>query len=105
MVIIFRTTIERFTAHIIMITVALVLAVSIIANLYTWSRTLRALFFSQRRHLQRSIAKLETLKSEGFLQTLKKEVNLMTEMVILSFHFLLLLHFLIRFADFIILEI
>ncbi|XP_029043359.2 kinase D-interacting substrate of 220 kDa B isoform X2 [Osmia bicornis bicornis] len=74
-------TIERVTAHIIMITVALILAVSIIANLYTWSRTLQALVFSQRRHLQRSISKLETLKSEGFIQTLKSEVNLMTEMV------------------------
>ncbi|XP_033219182.1 kinase D-interacting substrate of 220 kDa isoform X2 [Belonocnema kinseyi] len=74
-------TIEPFTAHMIMLTVALLLSVSLIANLYTWSRTLRALFFSQRRHLQRSISKLETLKSEGFLQTLKREVNLMTDMI------------------------
>lgn len=64
-----------------MITVALILAVSIIANLYTWNRTLQALVFSQRRHLQRSISKLETLKSEGFIQTLRGEVSLMTEMV------------------------
>ncbi|XP_076293167.1 ankyrin repeat-rich membrane spanning isoform X2 [Lasioglossum baleicum] len=74
-------TIEKVTAHIIMITVALILAVSIIANLYTWNRTLQALVFSQRRHLQRSISKLETLKSEGFIQTLRGEVSLMTEMV------------------------
>lgn len=77
----FRPTIERVTAHIIMISIGLVLAISIIANLYTWSRTLQALVFSQRRHLQRRISKLETLKSEGFIQTLKSEVNLMTEMV------------------------
>lgn len=64
-----------------MITIGLVLAISIIANLYTWSRTLKALVFSQRRHLQRSISKLETLKSEGFIQTLRSEVSLMTEMV------------------------
>ncbi|XP_018313047.1 kinase D-interacting substrate of 220 kDa isoform X3 [Mycetomoellerius zeteki] len=76
-----KSTIDRVTAHIIMISIVLVLAISIIANLYTWSRTLQALVFSQRRHLQRSIAKLETLKSEGFIQTLKSEVNLMTEMV------------------------
>ncbi|XP_070172174.1 kinase D-interacting substrate of 220 kDa B isoform X3 [Polyergus mexicanus] len=74
-------TIDRVTAHIIMITIGLVLAISIIANLYTWSRTLKALVFSQRRHLQRSISKLETLKSEGFIQTLRSEVSLMTEMV------------------------
>ncbi|XP_072767062.1 uncharacterized protein Arms isoform X2 [Anoplolepis gracilipes] len=74
-------TIDRVTAHIIMITIGLVLAISIIANLYTWSRILKALVFSQRRHLQRSISKLETLKSEGFIQTLRSEVSLMTEMV------------------------
>ncbi|XP_057327504.1 kinase D-interacting substrate of 220 kDa B isoform X4 [Microplitis mediator] len=74
-------TIKPFTAHIIMITVALLLAFNVIANLYTWSRTFRALIFSQRRHLQRSIAKLDTLKSEGFIQTLKYEVTLMIEMV------------------------
>nr|XP_033335869.1 kinase D-interacting substrate of 220 kDa isoform X2 [Megalopta genalis] len=76
-----KKRIEKVTAHIIMITVALILAVSIIANLYTWNRTLQALVFSQRRHLQRSISKLETLKSEGFIQTLRSEVSLMTEMV------------------------
>nr|XP_012226801.1 PREDICTED: kinase D-interacting substrate of 220 kDa isoform X4 [Linepithema humile] len=76
-----KPTIERVTAHIIMITIALILAIGIIANLYTWSRTLQALVFSQRRHLQRSISKLETLKSEGFIQTLRSEVSLMTEMV------------------------
>ncbi|XP_034949569.1 kinase D-interacting substrate of 220 kDa B isoform X2 [Chelonus insularis] len=74
-------TIDPTTAHIIMITVALLLAFSVIANLYTWSRTLKALIFSQRRHLQRNIAKLDSLKSEGFLQTLKSEVSLMTDMV------------------------
>ncbi|XP_011499343.1 PREDICTED: kinase D-interacting substrate of 220 kDa isoform X2 [Ceratosolen solmsi marchali] len=76
-----KPVIERITAHIIMISIALLLAVSIIANLYTWSRTLQSLIFSQRRQLRRRIAKLETLKSEGFLQTLRSEVNLMTEMV------------------------
>ncbi|XP_025602086.2 kinase D-interacting substrate of 220 kDa B isoform X3 [Athalia rosae] len=73
--------IERVTAHVILLTVALLLSVGIIANLYTWSRMLQAVVFSQRRHLQRSISKLETLKSEGFIQTLRGEVNLMTEMV------------------------
>ncbi|XP_043269211.1 kinase D-interacting substrate of 220 kDa B isoform X3 [Venturia canescens] len=72
---------EPVTAHVIMIAVLLQLAFSLIANLYTWSRTIKAIVFSQRRHLQRSISKLETVKSEGFIQTLKSEVNLMTEMV------------------------
>ncbi|XP_025154108.1 kinase D-interacting substrate of 220 kDa B isoform X1 [Harpegnathos saltator] len=72
---------DRFTSHIIMITIGLVLGVSVVANLYTWSRTMQALVFSQRRHLQRNISRLETLKSEGFTQSLKGEVKLMTEMV------------------------
>lgn len=42
---------------------------------------MQALVFSQRRHLQRNISKLETLKSEGFTQSLKSEVKLMTDMV------------------------
>ena len=70
-----------------MITVLLLLAFSVIANLYTWSRTFKAIVFSQRRHLQRSIAKLETIKSEGFIHVLKSEVNLMTEMVRIFFVF------------------
>lgn len=72
---------DRVTSHIIMITIALILGVSVVANLYTWSRTMQALVFSQRRHLQRNISKLETLKSEGFTQSLKGEVKLMTDMV------------------------
>lgn len=42
---------------------------------------MKSLVFSQRRQLRRKIAKLENLKSEGFLQTLRGEVNLMTDMV------------------------
>lgn len=64
-----------------MISIGLFLAFSVIANLYTWSRTFQSLIFSQRRQLRRRIARLETLKSEGFLQTLRREVNLMTDMV------------------------
>ncbi|KAG5884855.1 hypothetical protein JTB14_036089 [Gonioctena quinquepunctata] len=69
------------TLKIILIVIALLLGVAAMANMYTWSKLLRAVFFSQRRHLQKSISKLETLKSEGFLQTLRQEVNLMKDMV------------------------
>lgn len=64
-----------FGLRIILMACALLLGVMTVANLYTWSKLLRTVFFSQRRHLQRSIAKLETLKSEGFLQTLRQEVS------------------------------
>ncbi|KAK7871770.1 hypothetical protein R5R35_014036 [Gryllus longicercus] len=73
--------IEETTAQVILITIALLLGVGIVANLYTWAQMLQAIIFSQRRHLQRAIARLDTLKSEGFLQALRTEVTLMTEMV------------------------
>ncbi|CAH1185599.1 unnamed protein product [Phyllotreta striolata] len=73
--------VSDFSLKMVLIVAALLLGVACLANMYTWTRLLKALFFSQRRHLQRSIAKLETLKSEGFLQTLRQEVNLMKDMV------------------------
>ncbi|CAH1112571.1 unnamed protein product [Psylliodes chrysocephalus] len=75
------SVVSEFTLEMILIVAALLLGVACLANMYTWTRMLKAIFFSQRRHLQRSIAKLETLKSEGFLQTLRLEVNLMKDMV------------------------
>ncbi|VVC44300.1 Hypothetical protein CINCED_3A012526 [Cinara cedri] len=53
----------------------------LIGNLYTFSQLLQSLVFSQRKQLRRATAKLDTLKSEGFIQALRTEVNLMTEMV------------------------
>ncbi|XP_069672913.1 kinase D-interacting substrate of 220 kDa B isoform X3 [Periplaneta americana] len=73
--------IERTTAQVILVTIAVLLCVGVVANLYTWAQMFQALIFSQRRHLQRAIAHLDTLKSEGFLQALRSEVNLMTDMV------------------------
>ncbi|XP_056641811.1 kinase D-interacting substrate of 220 kDa B isoform X4 [Diorhabda sublineata] len=73
--------VDEFKLKMILVIAALMLGVACLANMYTWSRMLKSLFFSQRRHVQRSIAKLETLKSEGFLQMLRQEVNLMKEMV------------------------
>ncbi|XP_049824208.1 kinase D-interacting substrate of 220 kDa B isoform X3 [Aethina tumida] len=72
---------DDFVLQIILICTALLLGVTAVANLYTWSKLLRTVFFSQRRHLQKSISRLETLNSEGFLQTLRQEVTLMKDMV------------------------
>ncbi|KAK9732317.1 Ankyrin repeats (3 copies) [Popillia japonica] len=72
---------EMMTLRIILIITALVLCIASVANLYTWTRMFGSLVFSQRRHLQRTISKLDTLKSEGFLQALRHEVNLMKDMV------------------------
>ncbi|CAH0555430.1 unnamed protein product [Brassicogethes aeneus] len=72
---------NNFTLQVICICTALLLGVTAIANMYTWSKLLRTIFLSQRRHLQKTISKLETLKSEGFLQSLRQEVTLMKDMV------------------------
>lgn len=69
------------TLRILLIGIGTLLAVVLVANIYTLSHMVKALIFSQRRHVQRTIARLDTLKSEGFLQALKAEVTLMTDMV------------------------
>ena len=65
----------------LLITLAVILGVMVVANIYTFSQTLVALIFSQRSHLQRAVAKHEMINSEGYLQAVKKEVNLLMEMV------------------------
>ncbi|XP_046681629.1 kinase D-interacting substrate of 220 kDa B isoform X2 [Homalodisca vitripennis] len=72
---------EEMTCQIVLGMCLLVVVLLVVANLYTISRVIKSLLFSQRRQLQRAIAKLDTLKSEGFLQALRSEVNLMTDMV------------------------
>ncbi|CAL4201954.1 unnamed protein product, partial [Meganyctiphanes norvegica] len=65
----------------LLITLGILVAVVVIANLHTIARMFGSLIFSHRRHLLRSVAKLDTLKAEGYLRTLKAEVNLMVDMV------------------------
>ena len=65
----------------LLITLAVILAVMVVANIYTFGQTFVALVFSQRTHLQRAVAKHDVVNSEGYLQAVKKEVNLLMEMV------------------------
>ncbi|XP_044755573.1 kinase D-interacting substrate of 220 kDa B isoform X5 [Coccinella septempunctata] len=71
----------KLILEIVLITAGSLLGLAAVANLYTFGRMCSSLMFSQRRHLQRTIAKIETLKSEGFLQAVRQEVNLMKEMI------------------------
>ncbi|XP_034241377.1 kinase D-interacting substrate of 220 kDa B isoform X3 [Thrips palmi] len=73
--------IEKAVAEVILITIGLIAIMAIVSNLYTWGRMLGALVFSQRRQLQRSITRVETLRSEGFLQAVRQEVTFMTDMI------------------------
>ncbi|KAK4298504.1 hypothetical protein Pmani_029160 [Petrolisthes manimaculis] len=65
----------------LLITLGVLVAVVVVANLHTLARMVGALAFSHRRHLLRAVSKLHTIKAEGYLQTLKAEVNLVVEMV------------------------
>ncbi|KAK7023667.1 hypothetical protein SK128_026823 [Halocaridina rubra] len=65
----------------LLITLGVLVAVVVVANLHTLARMCGSLIFSHRSHLLRRVAKLDAIKAEGYLQTLKAEVNLMVEMV------------------------
>jgi len=72
---------EEEVLKILVIVNGALLSVAVFANIYTISHLAMSMVFSQRRHLQRTIAKFDVVKSEGFLPALKKEVTLMTDMV------------------------
>ncbi|RZF42902.1 hypothetical protein LSTR_LSTR003618 [Laodelphax striatellus] len=72
---------RRLTGEVLAAGCGAVVVLCFVANIYTVARLLSSLVFSQRRQLQRAISRLDTLKSEGFLQALRAEVSLMTEMV------------------------
>ena len=75
-----KADIDRLVVS-LLVTLAVILGVMVVANVYTIGQTLNALLFSQRTHLQRSVAKHDVINSEGHLQAVKKEVNLLKEMV------------------------
>ena len=49
----------------LLVTLAVILGVMVVANLYTIAQVLNALLFSQRTHLQRAVAKHDVINSEG----------------------------------------
>ena len=49
----------------LLVTLAVILGVLMVANLYTIAQALNALLFSQRTHLQRAVAKHDVINSEG----------------------------------------
>ena len=65
----------------LLITLAVILGLIIASNIYTIGQTINAIVFSQRTHLQRAVARHDVINSEGYLQAVKKEVNLLMEMV------------------------
>ncbi|KAL1140770.1 hypothetical protein AAG570_000700 [Ranatra chinensis] len=76
-----NVSIDRMTAHIVFGICGTLVLMSVVANIYTVTCVLTSVVMSQRHHLQRAIAHVDTVKSEGFLQALRSEVNLMKDMV------------------------
>ncbi|XP_050529319.1 kinase D-interacting substrate of 220 kDa B-like [Daktulosphaira vitifoliae] len=72
---------DQAIGNIILFSCGLFILFLVIGNLYTFSQLIQSLIFSQRKQVRRTTSKLDTLKSEGFIQALRSEVNLMTEMV------------------------
>lgn len=60
---------------------AIFVAFCVATNLYSCAHIFKALMFPQRKHLQKAISSLETVKSEGFMEALRSEVILMIDMV------------------------
>lgn len=61
----------------LLIGVGALLALAVMANLRTLSSIVMAIFFSPRAHIKRSVDR----QPEGFLQALRPEVTLLTDMV------------------------
>ena len=54
-----------------LISIAVIVGLVLVANAQTFFRVIKSLMFSQRRHVQSAIAKLDVVKSEGYLQAVK----------------------------------
>ena len=64
----FLTDAGETIVYAFLITVAVFVGIIAVANLYTLGNVAQSLLYSPRRQLQRTVAKLEVVKSEGYLQ-------------------------------------
>ena len=72
---------SRYTAvDSALIAIAVVVGVVLISNTYTWARMIVNLAVSPRRRVERIGSHMESLKVEGFMQNLKREVELLGQM-------------------------
>ena len=55
----------------LLLALSIVVGAVLVANIYTIGNCFVSLAFSQRKHLQRAVAKLDVVKSEGYLQVSK----------------------------------
>ena len=64
----------------ILIAIAVIIGLALLSNAYTWCRMLISIVVPSERCVQKIAANLESLKMEGFMQALKKEVELIGQM-------------------------
>merc|ERR1719186_798329 len=67
--------------HYLLIVLSLLLGIILLSNVQTFVHIFRSLFFSQRSHLQRAVSNQDLVKSEGYLQAVKKEIDLLKNLV------------------------
>ncbi|CAH1776765.1 unnamed protein product [Owenia fusiformis] len=65
----------------ILISIGVIVGLSLIANIFLWKHIVVSLARPQKKRVIAASEQFESLKSEGFLQTLKAEVELMAKMV------------------------
>ena len=66
----------------IIITLTVVVSLALLGNLYTWANMAISLAVPAKRRIERIANDLEVLKMEGFVQNLKKEVELLGRMTL-----------------------
>eukprot|EP00092_Neocalanus_flemingeri_P007739 GFUD01008355.1.p1 GENE.GFUD01008355.1~~GFUD01008355.1.p1 ORF type:complete len:1621 (+),score=387.09 GFUD01008355.1:109-4971(+) len=67
--------------HYLLIVLSVILGIILLSNVQTFVHIFKSLFFSQRSHLQRAVANQDLVKSEGYLQAVKKEIDLLKNLV------------------------
>ncbi|KAK6976674.1 kinase D-interacting substrate of 220 kDa, partial [Biomphalaria glabrata] len=65
----------------VLIALASIVGLAVVANMYTWGQMFLALVFSQKKRVIRAAEHIEELKIDGFMQQLKREVDLLSKMV------------------------
>ena len=63
-----------------LVTITVIVGIAIVGNLYTWGKMMLSLVRSTRKRIMKAADQLVLKKMEGFMQTLKSEVELLTRM-------------------------
>lgn len=65
----------------VLFTIAIIVGLAIVGNIYTWGQAILALLSSQRRRIMKAADRVDKIKVDGLMHILKYEVDLMAKMV------------------------